>query len=291
MVSGATTLQAARDINVNGQANGGTLQATAQRNVNVNAALQTSGDLALSATQGNLNAGATVKSGVNLAPHLWPRTPSLPDKPLPRTAVTVAAGEDLTVSGSLASGTTLAANVARDVSVPGSLLVGTNAQVNAGRNVDVPGVVIVQQDGVINAQNNMTGGGSVAFGQNGTLATGRTWHSPASCWPMVSSVTAGNNASVADVQAGGAFSIAANGSTSNPAGGGDVSFNGNAAAVGATTVQAARGCHRERNARRRIAGRARRRERNVTVATSGTVQAVGDLAVAAVSGASVRAVP
>ncbi|MDR6473659.1 filamentous hemagglutinin [Burkholderia sp. OAS925] len=282
VVSGATNLQAARDINVNGQANGGTLQATAQRNVNVNAALQTSGDLALSATQGNLNAGATVKSGNNLALTSGQNT-IVTGQATAQNAVTVAAGEDLSVSGSLASGTTLAANVARDVSVPGSLLVGTNAQVNAGRNVDVPGVVIVQQDGVINAQNNMTGGGSVAFGQNGTLATGQDVAFAGKLLANGLQVTAGNNASVADVQAGGAFSIAANGSTSNPAGGGDVSFNGNAAAVGATTVQAAR----DVIVNGTLAGGSQvalTAQRNVTVATSGTVQAVGDLAVAAVSG-------
>ncbi|MFM0197553.1 filamentous hemagglutinin N-terminal domain-containing protein [Paraburkholderia strydomiana] len=282
VVSGATNLQAARDINVNGQTNGGTLQATAQRNVNVNAALQTSGDLALSATQGNLNAGATVKSGNNLALTSGQNT-IVTGQATAQNAVTVAAGEDLTVSGSLASGTTLAANVARDVSVPGSLLVGTNAQVNAGRNVDVPGVVIVQQDGVINAQNNLTGGGSVAFGQNGTLATGQDVAFTGKLLANGLQVTAGNNASVADVQAGGAFSIAANGSTSNPAGGGDVSFNGNAAAVGATTVQAAR----DVIVNGTLAGGslvALTAQRNVTVATSGTVQAVGDLAVAAVSG-------
>ncbi|MFM0467709.1 two-partner secretion domain-containing protein [Paraburkholderia strydomiana] len=282
VVSGATNLQAARDINVNGQANGGTLQATAQRNVNVNAALQTSGDLALSATQGNLNAGATVKSGNNLALTSGQNT-IVTGQATAQNAVTVAAGEDLTVSGSLASGTTLAANVARDVSVPGSLLVGTNAQVNAGRNVDVPGVIIVQQDGVINAQNNLTGGGSVAFGQNGTLATGQDVAFTGKLLANGLQVTAGNNASVADVQAGGAFSIAANGSTSNPAGGGDVSFNGNAAAVGATTVQAAR----DVIVNGTLAGGSQvalTAQRNVTVATSGTVQAVGDLAVAAVNG-------
>ncbi|MDQ0625877.1 beta strand repeat-containing protein [Paraburkholderia graminis] len=282
VVSGATSLQAARDINVNGQTNGSTLQATAQRDVNVNAALQTSGDLALNATQGSVNAGGTVKSGNNLALTSGKNT-NVTGQATAQNAVTVAAGQDLAVSGSLASGTTLAANVARDVSVAGSLLVGTNAQMNAGRNVDVPGVVIVQQNGVVNAQNNLTGSGSVAFGQNGTLTTGQDVAFTGKLLANGLNVTAGNNASVADVQAGGAFSIAANGSGSNAADGGDVSFNGNAAVVGATNVQAAR----DVVVNGTLAGGSQvalTAQRNVTVATSGTVQAVGDLSVAAVNG-------
>jgi len=282
VVSGATNLQAARDINVNGQTNSGTLQATAQRNVNTSTALQTSGELALNATQGNVNAGGTVKSGSGLALASGQNV-NVSGQVTAQNAVTVAAGQDLTVTGSLASGTTLAANVARDVSVAGSLLVGTDAQINAGRNVDVTGVVIVQQDGAMNAQNNLTGSGSLAFGQNGTLTTG---HDVAFTGKLLANglqVSAGNNASVADVQAGGTFSIAANGLTSNPAGGGDVSFNGNAAVVGATNVQAAR----DVTVNGTLAGGSKvalTAQRNVTVATSGTVQAVGDLAVAAVNG-------
>ncbi|MDR6484791.1 two-partner secretion domain-containing protein [Paraburkholderia terricola] len=282
VVSGATNLLAARDINVNGQTSGSTLQATAQRNVNVNAALQTSGDLALSATQGSVNAGATVKSGSNLALGSGQNT-NVTGQATAQNAVTVTAGQDLTVSGSLASGTALAANVARDVSVAGSLLVGTNAQVNAGRNVDVPGVVIVQQDGAFSAQNDLTGSGSVAFGQNGTLTTGQNVAFTGKLLANGLQVTAGNNASVADVQAGGAFNIAANGFTSNPAGGGDLSFNGNTAAVGATNVQAARDVFVSGT----LAGGSQlavTAQRNVTVVSGGTVQAVGDLVVAAVSG-------
>ncbi|WP_433696387.1 filamentous hemagglutinin N-terminal domain-containing protein [Paraburkholderia phenoliruptrix] len=282
VVSGATNLQAARDINVNGQTNGGTLQAAAQRDVNVNAALQTWGDLALNATQGSVNAGGRVKSGSNLALAAGQNI-NVTGQATAQNAVTAAAGQDLVVSGSLASGTTLTANVARDVSVAGSLLVGTNAQVSAGRNVDVPGVVIVQQDGVVNARNNLTGSGSVAFGQNGSLTTGQDVAFTGKLLANGLQVTAGNNASVADVQAGGAFSIAADGLTSNPAGGGDVSFNGNAAVVGATNVQAAR----DVIVNGTLAGGSQvalSAQRNVNVATSGTLQAVGNLAVAAVSG-------
>ncbi|TCK95588.1 filamentous hemagglutinin N-terminal domain-containing protein [Paraburkholderia sp. BL9I2N2] len=282
VMSGATSLQAARDINVNGQTNGSTLQATAQRNVNVNGALQTSSDLGLTATQGSVTNNGTVKSGNNLALTSGQDT-SVVGQATAQKAVTVTAGQDFSVSGSLASGTTLAANVARDISVAGSLLVGTDAQVSAGRNLDVPGVVIVQQDGVFNAQNNLTGSGSVAFGQNGTLTTGQDVAFTGKLLANGLQVTAGNNASLADVQAGGAFNVAANGITRNPAGGGDVTFNGNAASVGAANVQAAR----DVVVNGTLAGGSQvtlTAQHNVAVAAAGTVQAVGDLSVAAVNG-------
>ncbi|CAE6812241.1 MULTISPECIES: filamentous hemagglutinin N-terminal domain-containing protein [Paraburkholderia] len=282
VMSGATSLQAARDINVNGQTNGSTLQAIAQRNVNVNGALQTSSDLGLNATQGSVTNNGTVKSGNNLALTSGQNT-SVVGQATAQKAVTVTAGQDFSVNGSLASGTTLAANVARDISVAGSLLVGTDAQVSAGRNLDVPGVVIVQQDGVFNAQNNLTGSGSVAFGQNGTLTTGQDVAFTGKLLANGLQVTAGNNASLADVQAGGAFNVAANGITSNPAGGGDVTFNGNAASVGAANVQAAR----DVVVNGTLAGGSQvtlTAQRNVAVAAAGTVQAVGDLSVAAVNG-------
>ncbi len=278
VMSGATSLQAARDVNVNGQTNGSTLRATAQRNVNVNAALQTSGDLALTATQGSVSVDATVKSGNNLALTSGQNT-SVTAQATAQKAVTVSAGQDFSVNGSLASGTTLAADAARDISVAGSLLVGTDAQVSAGRNLDVPGVVIVQQDGTISAQNDITGSGSVAFGQSSMLTTGQDVAFTGKLLANALQVTAGNNASLADVQAGGAFNVAANGA----AGGGDVTFNGNAAAVGATNVQAAR----DVVVNGALAGGSQvalTAQRNVTVATAGTVQAVGDLSITAMGG-------
>lgn len=278
VVSAATNLQAARDIAVNGQTNGSTVQVTAQRNVNVNAALQSSGDLALTATQGSVTTNSTVKSGNTLALSAG-QNATVAAQATAQNAVTVTAGQDFTVSGSLASGTTLTADATRDVSIAGSLLVGTDAQVDAGRNLDVSGVAIAQQDGAFAAQNNLTGSGSLAFGRNGTLTTGQDVAFTGKLLANGLQVTAGNNASLADVQAGGAFNVAANGA----AGGGDVTFNGNAAAVGATTVQAAR----DVIVNGTLAGGSQvtlTAQRNVGVATAGTVQAVGDLAVAAVNG-------
>lgn len=235
VVTGATTLQAARDVNVNGQTNSGTLQASAQRNVTVNAALQTSDDLALTATQGNVATNAGVKSGGNLALASGQDT-TIAAQATAQNAVTVRTGRDLSVSGSLASGTTLAADIARDASVGGSLMVGTDARVNAGRNVDVSGVAIVQHDGTLSAGSDVTGSGSIAFGQRGALSAA---HDVALTGKLLANdlqVDAGNSASLAAVQAGGAFKVAANGL----AGGGDLTFNGNTAMLGAVDVHAVR---------------------------------------------------
>ncbi|WP_232438874.1 filamentous hemagglutinin N-terminal domain-containing protein [Burkholderia ubonensis] len=278
VVTGVTTLQAARDVNVNGQTNSGTLQASAQRNVTVNAALQTSGDLALTATQGNVATNAGVKSGGNLALASGQDT-TIAAQATAQNAVTVRTGRDLSVSGSLASGTTLAADIARDASVAGSLMVGTDARVNAGRNVDVSGVAIVQHDGTLSAGNDITGSGSIAFGQRGALSAA---HDVALTGKLLANdlqVDAGNSASLAAVQAGGAFKMTANGL----AGGGDLTFNGNTAMLGAVDVHAVR----DVVVNGTLAGGSQvslAAARNVTVNSGGTVQAVGDLALTAATG-------
>ncbi|MEM5344266.1 filamentous hemagglutinin N-terminal domain-containing protein [Paraburkholderia azotifigens] len=278
VVSGATTLQAARDVNIAGQTNSGTLQATAQRNVNVTAAVQTASDATVSATQGNINANANVNSGANLTLTSGQDT-SIAAQATAQNAVTAAAGRDLSVSGSLASGATFSSTSGRDTSVSGSLMVGTDAQVSAGRNLDVSGVSIVQHNGAFDAQNDVTGSGSIAFGQSGTLNAG---HDVALTGKLLANdltVTGANNVTLAAVQAGGAFAVTANGN----AGGGDVTFNGNAASVGATNVQAAR----DIAVNGTLAGGAQTAltaQRNVNVANAGTVQSVGDLSITAATG-------
>ncbi|WP_275921652.1 two-partner secretion domain-containing protein [Burkholderia sola] len=278
VVTGATTVQAARDVNVNGQTNSDTLRVTAQRDATVNAALQTSGALALTATQGNVVTHATVKSGGDLALTSGQDT-VVASQATAQNAVSVQAGRDLSVSGSLASGTTFAADIARDASVGGSLMVGTDARMDAGHNVDTSGVVIVQRNGLLRAGNDITGSGSIAFGQNGALNAA---HDVALTGKLLANglqVDAGNSANLATVQAGGAFGVTANGN----AGGGDVAFNGNAAALGAADVRASR----DVVVNGTLAGGAQvalAAQRNVIVGGSGTVQAVGDLAMTAASG-------
>ncbi|WP_253593528.1 filamentous hemagglutinin N-terminal domain-containing protein [Burkholderia multivorans] len=278
VVTGATTVQAARDVNVNGQTNSGTLQASAQRNATVNAALQTSGDLALAAVQGNVATHAAVKSGGDLAFASGLDT-AIASQATAHNAVSVQTGRDLSVSGSLASGTTFSADVARDAAVGGSLMVGTDARLDAGRNVDASGVVIVQRNGTLSARNDITGSGSIAFGQSGALSAA---HDVALTGKLLANglqVDGGNNVSLQTVQAGGAFGVTAHG----VAGGGDVTFNGNAAALGAADVHAAR----DVVVNGTLAGGAQvalGAQRNVTVNGSGTVQAVGDLAMTAATG-------
>ncbi|WP_244140581.1 filamentous hemagglutinin N-terminal domain-containing protein [Burkholderia sp. BCC1047] len=278
VVTGATTVQAARDVNVNGQTNSDTLRVTAQRDATVNAALQTSGALALTATQGNVVTHATVKSGGDLALTSGQDT-VVASQATAQNAVSVQAGRDLSVSGSLASGTTFAADIARDASVAGSLMVGTDARVDAGRNVDTSGVAIVQRNGLLSARNDITGSGSIAFGQNGALNAA---HDVALTGKLLANglqVDAGNSANLGTVQAGGAFGVTANGN----AGGGDVVFNGNAAALGAADVRASR----DVVVNGTLAGGAQvalAAQRDVIVGGNGTVQAVGDLAITAASG-------
>ncbi|WP_231748491.1 adhesin [Burkholderia latens] len=278
VVTGATTVQAARDVNVNGQTNSDTLQASAQRNATVSAALQTSGDLSLAAVQGNLTTRAAVKSGGDLALMSGLDT-AIESQATAHNAVSVQTGRDLSVGGSLASGTTFTADVARDAAIGGSLMVGTDARLGAGRDVDASGVVIVQRNGTLSARNDITGSGSIAFGQAGAL---KAAHDVALAGKLLANglqVDAGNSVNLATVQAGGAFGVTANG----VAGGGDVTFNGNAAALGAADVHAAR----DVVVNGTLAGGAQvalAAQRNVTVNGSGTVQAVGDLALTAATG-------
>ncbi|CAM2179042.1 filamentous hemagglutinin [Burkholderia latens] len=278
VVTGATTVQAARDVNVNGQTNSDTLQASAQRNATVSAALQTSGDLSLAAVQGNLTTRAAVKSGGDLALMSGVDT-AIESQATAHNAVSVQTGRDLSVGGSLASGTTFTADVARDAAIGGSLMVGTDARLGAGRDVDASGVVIVQRNGTLSARNDITGSGSIAFGQTGALNAA---HDVALAGKLLANglqVDAGNSVNLATVQVGGAFGVTANG----VAGGGDVTFNGNAAALGAADVHAAR----DVVVNGTLAGGAQvalAAQRNVTVNGSGTVQAVGDLALTAATG-------
>ena len=277
VVSGATTLTAAQDINVNGQTSSNTLQATAQRNLNVNAAVQTSGNLALSATNGNLTTNANVNSAGNLALTSGQLT-TIAGQATAQNAVTLSVGQGVSVTGSLASGTTLSANTAGLFSVPGSLLVGTNATINSG-SLDVPGVLIVQNNGTFTTQGDITGTGSMAFGQNGTLTSGQDINVAGKLLANGLQVSATNSVTLTGVQAGGEFTVTANGAAGN----GNVTFNGNAAAVGATTVQAAG----DVVVNGTLAGGAQvalTGQGNVTVASAGTVQSVGNTALTAITG-------
>ncbi|WP_081771952.1 two-partner secretion domain-containing protein [Paraburkholderia nodosa] len=271
VATGATTLSAARDVTINGATSSGSLQATAQRNVGVNAATQTSGDLALNATTGNLVTTASVNSNGSLALSSGTGT-TIGAQATALGAVSLTAGTGgIAVSGSLASGTTLNAATSGAFSVPGSLLVGTNANVSAG-SMSLDGVTIVQQNGAFNAAAGITGAGSVAFGQGGALTAGGDVTLTGKLLANGLQVGAGGNVALNDVQAGGAFAVTA--AT------GSATFNGNAAAVGATTVRAGT----DIDVKGTLAGGsgvALTAQHDVNVAAAGTVQSVGDLAMSA----------
>lgn len=277
VVTGAATLQAAGDINVNGQTSSATLQGMAQGNVNVNAPLQTSGDLALAAVNGNLTTNASVNSGGNLALSSGQMT-TIAGQATAQDAVTVNAGQGIAVSGSIASGTTLNATTQGALGITGSMLVGTDISINAA-GIDVSGVLIAQNNGVLNSTGDITGSGSIAFGQSGTLAAGHDVLLTGELLANDLQVSAANSVTLAGVQAGGAFNVVANGLAGN----GTVTFNGNAAAVGATSVQAAG----DVVVNGTLAGGAQvslAAQGNVTVASTGTVQSVGNLSLSAANG-------
>ncbi|TDQ86204.1 filamentous hemagglutinin N-terminal domain-containing protein [Paraburkholderia silvatlantica] len=271
LTTGATTLNAARDVAINGATSSGSLQVTGQRNVSVNAATQTSGDLALNATSGNVVTTANVNSNGNLALSSGQGT-TIGAQATALGAVNLSAGAGgIAIAGSLASGATLTATTPGAFSVPGSLLVGTNASVNAG-SMSLDGVTIVQQNGAFSAAADITGAGSVAFGQSGALSAGGDVTLTGKLLANALQVSAGRNVALNDVQAGGAFAVMA--STGN------ATFNGNAAAVGATTVQS--GTDIDVNGT--LAGGsgvALAARHDVNVAAAGTVQSVGDLAMRA----------
>ncbi|MEX3958407.1 filamentous hemagglutinin N-terminal domain-containing protein [Trinickia sp. EG282A] len=192
--------------------------------------------------------------------------------------ITLSAGQDVALTGSLASGKAFDAAVGGAFNVSGSLLTGTDATITSG-TFDVPGVVIVQQNGIVTTQGDITGSGSIAFGQSGTMASGHDVNLSGKLLANDLQVNAANSATFADVQAGGAFGVVANGSAGN----GNVTFNGNAASVGDATVRAAGdvvvngtmagGAHTAVTA-----------QGNITVASWGTLQSVGDLSMTASTG-------
>jgi filamentous hemagglutinin len=277
-VNGATSINAARDVTVNAAGTSTTLQATAQRNVNVGASLQTSSDMALSATSGNVTTAANVKSGGDLAVSAGSSIQNGGQTTAQNNA-TLAAGQDIAITGSIASGAALNAQAQRNVSVAGSMLAGTDATVTAAEGVDVGGVFIAQNNATIHAGADVTSSGSLAVGQNAAIIAG---HDVASTGKVLSNrltVAADNTVLLTDVQAGGVTSITAGGQ----AGGGDVTFNGKAALLGGTSINAARDIV-VNDSVAGGAGVALSAQRNVSIAQGGQVQAIGGLNVSTVSG-------
>ncbi|QCP52387.1 filamentous hemagglutinin N-terminal domain-containing protein [Trinickia violacea] len=254
-------------INANGDVTStGTLQSGSDVSITAGGNITTSGNV-------NLDGNLTLSSG---------QTTTIAAQATAKQAVALSAGQSISVTGSLASGTTLTATAQGAFSAAGSVLIGTDATINGG-SIDVAGVLIAQNNGTLAAQGDLTGSGSIAFGQNGTLTTGNDVSLTGKLLANGLNVAAGNSATFAQVQAGGAFSVAAKGASGGTTGAGDVTFNGDAAVVGATTVQAAR----DVIVNGTLAGGARvglTAQRNVTVASGGTAQSVGDMSIVATTG-------
>jgi len=226
---------------------------------------------------GDVVSNGTVQSGADLSVTAGNNV-TIAGQTTAQNNVTLSAGHDVSLTGSLASGKALNATVGGALSVPGTLLVGTDATLASG-TLDVPGVVIVQGNGTVTTQGDLTGSGSIAFGQSGAVTSGHDLNITGKLLSNDLHVDAANSATFADVQAGGAFGVTARGLAGN----GDVTFNGNAASVGNATVQAAN----DVIVNGTLAGGAQvalTGQRNVTVATSGTVQSVGDLSMTATTG-------
>lgn len=233
---GAATLSAARDVNLGSQLSAASVTAQAGRDVNVQSAatLLSSSDMTLSAG-GNIIAQGALNSGANLSATAGQGL-VVAGQATAQNNVALASGADTQISGALASGGVTSVAAGGSLAIGGSLLAGTTADLRAAKGIDVAGVLIAQQNGRIQAGTDLTGSGSLAFGQSANLQSGGDVSLTGKLLSNDLSVQAGNSAAFKDVQAGGAFSVTAQGT----AGGGDVLFNGNAATVGAVAINAQR---------------------------------------------------
>ncbi|CAG9227650.1 Adhesin HecA family protein [Burkholderia gladioli] len=201
------SLQAGRDIAIDGQVGTGTLQATAQRSVGVSGTVQTSGTMGLSAATGDATIGGTLAGGDSLtitAGHDIVSSGSLKGSRdialqagnsarigdvqvggvLGASALGQAGGGDLSLDGNaqVVGAGNLAA--ARDVSVKGSLNGGSTLTLDAQRDVNVgaSGTVQAASDlsitahtGNVNSQGTLTGATTLTVkGGQDVMLTGTT---------------------------------------------------------------------------------------------------------------------
>ncbi|WP_244100888.1 filamentous hemagglutinin N-terminal domain-containing protein [Burkholderia gladioli] len=201
------SLQAGRDIAIDGQVGTGTLQATAQRSIGVSGTVQTSGTMALSAATGDATIGGTLAGGDTLtirAGHDIVSSGKLQGSRdialqagnsarigdvqvggmLGASALGQAGGGDLSLDGNaqVVGAANLAA--ARDVSVTGSLNGGSTLTLDAQRDVNVGASGTVQavsdlsitaHTGNVNSQGTLTGASTLAVkGGQDVMLTGTT---------------------------------------------------------------------------------------------------------------------
>jgi filamentous hemagglutinin len=201
------SLQAGRDVAINGQVGTGTLQATAQRSIGVSGTVQTSGAMVLSAATGDATIGGTLAGGDTLtirAGHDIVSSGKLQGSRdialqagnsarigdvqaggvLGASALGQAGGGDLSLDGNaqVVGAANLAA--ARDVSVKGSLNGGSTLTLDAQRDVNVgaSGTVQAANDlaltahtGNVNSQGTLTGATTLTVkGGQDVMLTGTT---------------------------------------------------------------------------------------------------------------------
>ncbi|WCM18265.1 filamentous hemagglutinin N-terminal domain-containing protein [Paraburkholderia bryophila] len=200
VMSGVTHLQAARDVNVNGQTNGSTMQVTGQRNVNVNAngVVRATGDLTVAATQGSLTSSGNVAAGgqVTLSTGQDVRftgalqanhdlqvnagnSATLADTQVGgalRVTANGASSGDATFNGNTQVVGTAAVQAARDVVVNGTLASGAQVTLSGQRNVTIANTGTVQANGDLNmtaAAGNVTSSGTLTTAANLNATAGQ----------------------------------------------------------------------------------------------------------------------
>ena|GEM_PF-567946 len=272
------TVQSAGNVSMTGTHIGvGGYAINANGDVTSAGAIQSGGKLAVSAG-GNVNvANAQANSDIAITGRA---NVVLGDVQTGGTLAAAALGGDATLNGAVLAtgGTTLRAS--RDVQVNNHLDSQT-IDLTAQRSIGLTGPVSATGDMTLTAQGgDITSTDRVASGGRLSLSAG---HDVATSGVLQAngdlSVHAGNSASVADIHAGGAIDVSAQGT----AGGGDLAFNGNTQVAGATRVASAR----DITVNGTLTGGstlALDAQRDVTVGAHGTVQSTGDLALTARTG-------
>jgi filamentous hemagglutinin len=197
---GATTVQAAGDVVVNGTLAGGAqVSLTGQGNVTVAAAgtVQSVGNALLTANTGSVNSTGTVNS----------------------------AG-------------TLVAQAAQNVSLTGATSVTGDTTLTAGSDVTTSGTVADQGNGTITAGQDVNLGGTNGFAKDVTVTAGNNVNVPGSLQGNNVTLNAGNSATLDNVQANSALAVTANGSGGTNGDGGAINVNGSVTSQTGSTLNA-----------------------------------------------------
>ncbi|URV23581.1 filamentous hemagglutinin N-terminal domain-containing protein [Burkholderia gladioli] len=254
---GDLRIEAAKNVDL------GTLSTTAQHDMTI----QAGGDLAANGTviaqgKGSLDAGGTLGGAGSLAFGAAADLTSGGDTALTGSlrgdTVRVQSNGSASVNDVLAA-STLSITAANRLATNGALRVGASATLQAGGDLELRGdlqtagdVSLQSATGQVAASGAIASNGALTIGAGTdivlagptgaalgmTLDAARDVAAGGALTVLANDlrITAGNSASLADVQAAGAFHLVAGGQ----AGGGDASLSGTAAIIGATDIQAAR---------------------------------------------------